>query len=434
MRVKTTSVLALILFMAMSSVRSQEIQVCQPDSAKIYYNTNNGWQFYGGVWDFRCSYDEDGLLTQMRTDVFQGESCVVREYQYEYDPTHNVVRTDYVGYDCEAPGGVTYKEESVYEDCLLVSQAKYTLQPHAIGKDGPWICNDSTVFKYDPERRLILKESFDSNLTHVATVHYEYSDHQTVETSERLENGVWTTTQRVTKSLSDNNTLLSVLTETNSDGALVNVSFVSYGYDGQDLCVSVLTQKWEDDTWVNVKQLLNTYEDGKLTLAELKTWQNEAFDNSNRAVYDLNSDGYPVEIAFENWNGSDWEEGGWVPDFNIFSDSHLNRQNRELGKEMVKRLVIHYADTPLPDYNLDEHQNNKGFCSVYPNPTNGLFIVIGKELKSAEVYNTLGQHIATTQGEGNQLMVDLSDQQTGIYFVNVTDKEGRKCVRKVVKQ
>lgn len=74
------------------------------------------------------------------------------------------------------------------------------------------------------------------------------------------------------------------------------------------------------------------------------------------------------------------------------------------------------------------------FASVYPNPTNGLFSITGKDLKTAEVFNTLGQHVASAKGEGEGIMVDLSGLPASVYFVNITDKEGRKCVRKVVKQ
>jgi hypothetical protein len=59
---------------------------------------------------------------------------------------------------------------------------------------------------------------------------------------------------------------------------------------------------------------------------------------------------------------------------------------------------------------------------------------MGKDLKAAEVVNALGQCVATAQGEGERLTVDISSLPTGVYFVNITDNEGRKCVRKVVKE
>ena len=52
---------------------------------------------------------------------------------------------------------------------------------------------------------------------------------------------------------------------------------------------------------------------------------------------------------------------------------------------------------------------------------------------SAEAFNALGQRIASVKGGGERLTIDLSGQPAGIYFVNVTDSVGRKCVKKVVK-
>ena len=75
-----------------------------------------------------------------------------------------------------------------------------------------------------------------------------------------------------------------------------------------------------------------------------------------------------------------------------------------------------------------------GFVTLHPNPTNGQVTITGKDLKTAEVFNTLGQRVAIAQGEGERMTMDISALPAGVYFVNVTDKDGRKCVRKVVKE
>lgn len=71
---------------------------------------------------------------------------------------------------------------------------------------------------------------------------------------------------------------------------------------------------------------------------------------------------------------------------------------------------------------------------IHPNPTTGQLTITGKDLKSAKIINTLGQCVATVKGQGEQLSVDLSTLPAGVYFVNITDGEGRKCVKKVVKE
>ena len=71
---------------------------------------------------------------------------------------------------------------------------------------------------------------------------------------------------------------------------------------------------------------------------------------------------------------------------------------------------------------------------LYPNPTTGLVQVFGQGLKQAEVTNALGQRVVTAKGEGDQMTIDIAHLPTGLYFVCITDEQGRKCVRKVVKE
>ena len=72
--------------------------------------------------------------------------------------------------------------------------------------------------------------------------------------------------------------------------------------------------------------------------------------------------------------------------------------------------------------------------SLHPNPTNGQVTITGENLRQAEVVNMLGQRVATVAGDGDMLHIDMAKLHSGVYFVNITDSEGRKCVRKVVKE
>ena len=166
---KRSIIIAAILIGLVTYAKSQSTFVCQPDSAKIYYDisTHPQW-FYGGVWDFSCSYDSLGLLTHIRVDAYQDESCVVRDHQYEYDQNHNVVCSEYIGYACEDPGGAHYKEISVYQDKLLSSRTKYAV----VLNEYSLVCSDSTVYQYDQQRRCILKETYGSSHSLTSTIHY----------------------------------------------------------------------------------------------------------------------------------------------------------------------------------------------------------------------------------------------------------------------
>ena len=114
-------------------------------------------------------------------------------------------------------------------------------------------------------------------------------------------------------------------------------------------------------------------------------------------------------------------------------DSGLNEINIDkIAFCTVPDYPLLWGQTSL-NTDVDESESTD-FATIHPNPTTGLVTITGKDLKQAEVLNMLGQRVANATGEGERITIDISSLPTGIYFVNVTDKEGRKCVRKVVKE
>lgn len=100
----------------------------------------------------------------------------------------------------------------------------------------------------------------------------------------------------------------------------------------------------------------------------------------------------------------------------------------------IPNYPLRWGQTSM-DWNLLEEASLVPFASIHPNPIDGgQLTVLGNDLREAVVFNTLGQQVARAQGEGGAMHIDLSGQPTGIYLVSVTDNEGRRCVRKAVKQ
>ena len=83
---------------------------------------------------------------------------------------------------------------------------------------------------------------------------------------------------------------------------------------------------------------------------------------------------------------------------------------------------------------IPENEDSNNWVTVHPNPTSGFVSVKGENLRLAEVVNMLGQKVLCVEGNGNELHLDITTLPAGMYFVNVTNEEGKNCVRKVLKE
>ena len=93
---------------------------------------------------------------------------------------------------------------------------------------------------------------------------------------------------------------------------------------------------------------------------------------------------------------------------------------------------IRWGQTEL--LSIAENETNSLFATIHPNPTTGLVTVKGENLQQVEVLNMLGQQVLSVRGSGNEMQINMSALPAGIYFVAVTNEEGRRCVQKVVKE
>ena len=68
---------------------------------------------------------------------------------------------------------------------------------------------------------------------------------------------------------------------------------------------------------------------------------------------------------------------------------------------------------------------------IFPNPVNDRVVIEGIEAAEVQIYNVLGQ-LVTSEPSTN--VIGLESFLKGMYFISITDKEGRRYVHKVVKE
>ncbi|MCF8297062.1 MAG: SBBP repeat-containing protein [Saprospiraceae bacterium] len=72
------------------------------------------------------------------------------------------------------------------------------------------------------------------------------------------------------------------------------------------------------------------------------------------------------------------------------------------------------ASAPLSVHNI----------RVYPNPTTGKIFIEGENIETVEIINVIGQTIIQYPANKKSMLIDISSQSKGIYFVRITTNNG----------
>ena len=72
--------------------------------------------------------------------------------------------------------------------------------------------------------------------------------------------------------------------------------------------------------------------------------------------------------------------------------------------------------------------------SLYPNPTSSLLnIKAENRIKSVELYDVQGRIIQVNKADSDEVLIDVSGYNSGVYFVKVTTDFGSQ-IKKIVKE
>ncbi len=250
--------------------------------------------------------------------------------------------------------------------------------------------------------------------------------------------------KKTTSRYDSNFVLFSDYTENyDLSGDLVSTKQTNYTYTPLGKLETKTTQTLTEGVWTNTSILQYSYDENNNITQQLNgAWNAETGEwyYDHKITFDYQRDAQTCTVSFYKKNNDEWVWDVFENQIILFG-SHLKAQQRAIGymvyEDMngqgnVNQIEFTLTITQEPIYLGIEDETS--LCTLYPNPTTGLVTITGHNLKTAEVFNTQGQHVATATGDGERFTADLSGQPAGVYFVNVTDKEGRKCVRKVVKE
>ena len=66
---------------------------------------------------------------------------------------------------------------------------------------------------------------------------------------------------------------------------------------------------------------------------------------------------------------------------------------------------------------------------LYPNPTSSVLNIEGEGINSVEVFNVVGQHVASMSSDGNKVQINTESLNAGVYFVRILANDGNMVNR-----
>ncbi len=148
---------------------------------------------------------------------------------------------------------------------------------------------------------------------------------------------------------------------------------------------------------------------------------------------DLGSTNNPVIIPFELCPDTyqfTWVPGNWDEEvgFSInFQGEEIYRANiGDIDSTFKKKpMFLEYELACEPGDGIETPTVSESSLNIYPNPVNNkLFITADEKIESVSIYTITGVMICNEQCSMNNVQLDVTSLNSGIYFVKINTKEG----------
>lgn len=210
-------------------------------------------------------------------------------------------------------------------------------------------------------------------------------------------------------------------------------------YDEDRVLINVENQDYDlvYEYWFNVSRVMWEYENDRIINFIIDDWINDAWFGRTHTYYSFNEEGYRDTVISKHFSlaGAEWDF--YTRNTIAFNDNgtvnHYHAERRYNNEDWFtdNKTFYYYSEFILPsaisEYNQIEFK-------VYPNPTRGEIII---ELPEESVGSNI-VFISDMQGRIIEVVpinnitqtIDLSKEQSGIYFIRVSNgnKTGTKRI------
>jgi hypothetical protein len=238
--------------------------------------------------------------------------------------------------------------------------------------------------------------------------------------SEVWTNNQWVNSGRSAYTYDANGNMLTELDEWWTNSQWVNAYRFTYTYDASANRLTFLREQWTNNQWVNSLRHTYTYDaNGKRLTFLSEQWANNQWVNYARYTYTYDVNGNLTSGQYENWQG-----GVWVPSNSSFSvtDSAGNSYSWSPARKVMLRYRFITTDVA---HGGSEIPTAYELAQNYPNPFNPStkirFEVRGSGLVSLKVFDVLGREVAVLVNDNlnagsYETTFDAKKLASGVYF------------------
>lgn len=271
---------------------------------------------------------------------------------------------------------------------------------------------------------------------------YGSGTQQTMELDQTWNGNQWVNSEQHVYTVSNNNIDTDVF-QVWTNGQWADSTKDLYSYDSSIRPTQIVEQIMKGGNWVDTTRTTITYHSSSgydLASDVNQAWDGSQWVNVNQIVYTYDSNNHITESLYQDWGGSNWV--GTARILSTFDSNgnnvHTLTQYFMTSWENFSSLTNTYSqsrptDIPTPiDKPVADVPSNYELLQNYPNPFNPSTIIQYKLAKTGmvrlTVYDLTGRQVARlvnqTQGAGSYFVRFNADQlASGIYFYRLQTDE-----------